>query len=179
MPNNNLSKYNFNLGDTTANKHENIDRITTFSGLTWVNKNYNSDFGGQWCFVDSFKIDDNKYAMQRITSAQTNTVLATRYCNNGVWSNWDVGVTKSDFRCGESIISANTGVTNVTFPQPFDDIPVVIATAKGISKNVMLIVKVDNISKNGFTVTAVTIENGSEASPSYAVTVEWIAMRKS
>lgn len=111
--NNNLSKYNFNLGDTTANNHEKIDRTATFSGLTWVNNNYNSDFGGQWCFVDSFKIDDNKNAMQRITSAQTNTVLATRYCNNGVWSNWDVGVTKSDWgdikQSYPSVISLKSG----------------------------------------------------------------------
>lgn len=95
--NNNLSKYNFNLGDTTANNHKNIDRIATFSGGTWINKNYNADFGGQWCFVDSFLIDDNgPYAIQRIMSAQTNTVLATRYCEKNVWGDWNIGVTKSD-----------------------------------------------------------------------------------
>ena len=95
--NNNLSKYNFNLGDTTANNHKNIDRIATFSGGTWINKNYNADFGGQWCFVDSFLIDDNgPYAIQRIMSAQTNTVLATRYCEKNVWGDWNIGVKKSD-----------------------------------------------------------------------------------
>ena len=173
-----MSQYNFNLGNTTADNHEKIDRIATFSGFTWVNENYNSNFGGQWCFVDSFLIA-NGAALQRITSAQTSTILATRYCNNGVWGNWNVGVTKSDFICGESIISANTGATKVTFPQAFNNIPVVVAVAKGISKNVMLMAKVDNISKSGFTVTVVTFENGSTTSPSYDVTVEWIAMRKS
>lgn len=93
--NNNLSQYNFNLGNTTADSHEKIDRIATFSGFTWVNKNYNSNFGGQWCFVDSFLVSTGA-ALQRITSAQTSTILATRFCNNGVWGNWDVGVTKSD-----------------------------------------------------------------------------------
>ena len=94
--NNNLSKYNFNLGDTTANNHKNIDRIATFSGGTWINKDYNADFGGQWCFVDSFLIDGNGAAIQRIMSAQTNTVLATRYCEKNVWGGWNIGVTKSD-----------------------------------------------------------------------------------
>lgn len=93
---NNLSKYNFNLGDTTANNHKNIDRIATFSGGAWISKDYNADFGGQWCFVDSFLIDGNGAAMQRIMSAQTNTVLATRYCEKNVWGDWNIGVTKSD-----------------------------------------------------------------------------------
>ena len=101
-PNNNLSKYNFNLGNTTANNHKNIDRIATFSGGTWVSKDYNADFGGQWCLVDSFLINDNG-AMQRIMSTQTNTVLATRYCEKNVWGDWDIGVTKSDL--------ANTDIT--------------------------------------------------------------------
>lgn len=90
-----MSKYNFNLGNTTANNHKNIDRIATFSGGTWVSKDYNADFGGQWCLVDSFLINDNG-AMQRIMSTQTNTVLATRYCEKNVWGDWDIGVTKSD-----------------------------------------------------------------------------------
>nr|DAH66525.1 MAG TPA: hypothetical protein [Caudoviricetes sp.] len=94
--NNNLGKYNFNLGNTTANNHKNIDRIATFSGGTWINKDYNADFGGQWCFVDSFLIDGNGAAMQRIMSAQTNTVLATRYCEKNVWGDWNISVTKSD-----------------------------------------------------------------------------------
>lgn len=95
ISNKNLSKYNFNLGNTTANNHKNIDRIATFSGGTWVSKDYNADFGGQWCLVDSFLINDNG-AMQRIMSTQTNTVLATRYCEKNVWGDWDIGVTKSD-----------------------------------------------------------------------------------
>lgn len=96
--NNNLSKYSFNLGDTTATDHKKIDRIETFSGGTWVNKNYNADFGGQWCFIDSFVVDtaDNGYAMQRITATDGKTVLATRFCNKGTWGNWDIGATKSD-----------------------------------------------------------------------------------
>lgn len=108
-----MSKYNFNLGDTTANNHKNIDRIATFSGGTWVNKNYNADFGGQWCFVDSFLINDNgPYAMQRIMSAQTNTVLATRYCEKNVWGGWNIGVTKSDL-IGRSIyVAKNSGTQN-------------------------------------------------------------------
>lgn len=112
--NNNLSKYNLNLGDTTAANHANIDRIASFSGFTWVNSDYNSDFGDQWCFVDSFLVDkDGKYAAQRITSAQTSTILATRYCTKGTWGNWDVGVTKSDLDplfapCGELTTSADS-----------------------------------------------------------------------
>ena len=102
--NNNLSKYNFNLGNTTANNHKNIDRIATFSGGTWINKDYNADFGGQWCFVDSFLIDGNGAAIQRIMSAQTNTVLATRYCEKNVWGDWDIGVTKSDLTALTDII---------------------------------------------------------------------------
>lgn len=101
--NNNLSKYNFNLGNTTANNHKNIDRIATFSGGTWVSKDYNADFGGQWCLVDSFLINDNG-AMQRIISTQTNTVLATRYCEKNVWGDWDIGVTKSDLTALTDII---------------------------------------------------------------------------
>lgn len=93
-----MSKYSFNLGDTTATDHKKIDRIETFSGGTWINKNYNADFGGQWCFIDSFVVDtaNNGYAMQRIMSAQKNTVLATRYCEKNVWGDWNIGVTKSD-----------------------------------------------------------------------------------
>ena len=91
-----MSNYNFNLGDTTIDNHEMIDRIATFSGGTWINKNYNANFGGQWCFIDSFKINDSGYAIQRITAANGKTILATRYCNNGVWGDWDIGVTKSD-----------------------------------------------------------------------------------
>lgn len=91
-----MNKYNFNLGDTTATDHKNIDRIATFSGGAWISKDYNADFGGQWCFVDSFLIDGNGAAMQRIMSAQTNTVLATRYCEKNAWGDWNIGVTKSD-----------------------------------------------------------------------------------
>lgn len=90
-----MSQYSFNLGDTTADNHKKIDRIATFSGFTWVNKNYNSKFGGQWCFVDSFLIAEGA-AMQRITSAQTSTILATRYGEKSVWGDWDTGVAKSD-----------------------------------------------------------------------------------
>lgn len=103
--NNNLSKYNFNLGDTTANNHKNIDRIATFSGGAWISKDYNADFGGQWCFVDSFLIDGNGAAMQRIMSAQTNTVLATRYCEKNVWGDWNIGVTKSDLKGLDATLS--------------------------------------------------------------------------
>jgi hypothetical protein len=116
--NNNLSKYNFNLGDTTANNHKNIDRIATFSGGTWINKNYNADFGGQWCFVDSFLIDDNgPYAIQRIMSAQTNTVLATRYCEKNVWGDWNIGVTKSDLvtRTAIALTAANSYSFNADY----------------------------------------------------------------
>ena len=133
--------------------------IPAYSRFSFMNTGNSSDGA-------LFAIDSNGYSY-------------TAYRTSGVWNKCFATATKSDFRCGESIISANTGAANVTFPQAFDDIPVVIATVKGVSKYVMLIVKVDNISKNGFTVTAVTLENGSEASPSYAVTVEWIAMRKS
>ena len=115
--NNNLSKYNFNLGDTTANNHKNIDRIATFSGGTWINKDYNADFGGQWCFVDSFLIDGNGAAIQRIMSAQTNTVLATRYCEKNVWGDWNIGVTKSDLvtRTAIALTAANSYSFNADY----------------------------------------------------------------
>ena len=114
--NNNLSKYNFNLGNTTANNHKNIDRIATFSGGTWVSKDYNADFGGQWCLVDSFLINDNG-AMQRIMSTQTNTVLATRYCEKNVWGDWDIGVTKSDLvtRTAIALTAANSYSFNADY----------------------------------------------------------------
>lgn len=106
-----MSKYNFNLGNTTANNHKNIDRIATFSGGTWVSKDYNADFGGQWCLVDSFLINDNG-AMQRIMSTQTNTVLATRYCEKNVWGDWDIGVTKSDLVARSIYVAKNSGTQN-------------------------------------------------------------------
>ena len=114
--NNNLSKYNFNLGNTTANNHKNIDRIATFSGGTWVSKDYNADFGGQWCLVDSFLINDNG-AMQRIMSTQTNTVLKTRYCEKNVWGDWDIGVTKSDLvtRTAIALTAANSYSFNADY----------------------------------------------------------------
>ena len=99
-------------------------------------------------------------------------------------SNWktdviEPGAKKSDYKCGEATINANTGTTNVTFPQAFNDPPVVVAVARGISKTVMHSVKVDNISKSGFAITAVMLAaNGSIESPSFDVSVEWIAMRK-
>lgn len=101
------------------------------------------------------------------------------YTSGTKWGNPIFLATKSDFICGESIISANTGSTNVTFPQAFNNIPVVVAVAKGASKYVMLVVKVEGISKSGFMVTAVTFENGSTTPPPYDITIEWIAMRKS
>ena len=154
-----------------------LDQITTTgfyfgSNITEVTPYIKSH---KWCLINAFVSGNSA----NIFVVAGDAMALSIYRNgDGVYSYYPIA-TKSDFRCGESIISANTGVTNVTFPQPFDNIPVVIATVKGASKYVMLIAKVDNISKNGFTVTAVTLENGSEASPSYAVTVEWIAMRKS
>lgn len=96
--NNNLSKKLFvNIGDTSNANHSKIDRIADFYGLTWVNYEYNSTFGGQWCFIDSTIIDNSgPYAMQRIMSCENAAVLATRYCTKGTWGAWNVGVTKSD-----------------------------------------------------------------------------------
>ena len=100
------------------------------------------------------------------------------YVSEGTDYGWSEYAQKSDFMCGESIIPMNAGSTNVTFPQAFGDIPVVVAVARGSSKNVLHSVKVENISKSGFMVTAVMLDNGSATSPSYDLTVEWIAMRK-
>lgn len=96
--NNNLSKKLFvKIGDTSNGNHSQIDQIADFYGITWVNSNYNSTFGGQWCFIDSTIIDNSgPYAMQRIMSCENATVLATRYCTKGTWGAWNVGVTKSD-----------------------------------------------------------------------------------
>ena len=96
--NNNLSKKLFvKLGDTSNANHSKIDQIADFYGITWVNSNYNSTFGGQWCFVDSSIVDTSgPYAMQRIMSCENAAILATRYCTKGTWGAWNVGVTKSD-----------------------------------------------------------------------------------
>ena len=142
--NNNLSKYNFNLGNTTANNHKNIDRIATFSGGTWVSKDYNADFGGQWCLVDSFLINDNG-AMQRIISTQTNTVLATRYCEKNVWGDWDIGVTKSDLTALTDIIltPANSYSFSADFTYGYKragwvEIQFSLASAFDLNKNLIL-----------------------------------------
>ena len=85
------------IGDTSNGNHSQIDQIADFYGITWVNSNYNSTFGGQWCFIDSTIIDNSgPYAMQRIMSCENAAVLATRYCTKGTWGAWNVGVTKSD-----------------------------------------------------------------------------------
>lgn len=96
--NNNLSKKLFvKIGDTSNGNHSQIDQIADFYGITWVNSNYNSTFGGQWCFIDSTIIDNSgPYAIQRIMSCENAAILATRYCTKGTWGAWNVGVTKSD-----------------------------------------------------------------------------------
>lgn len=98
--NNNLSKKLFvKIGDTANGNHSQIDQIADFYGITWVNSNYNSTFGGQWCFIDSTIIDNSgPYAMQRIMSCENAAVLATRYCTKGTWGAWNVGVTKSEIK---------------------------------------------------------------------------------
>ena len=96
--NSNLSKKLFvNIGDTSANKHSKIDQIADFYGATWVKNDYNSTFGGGWCFIDSTVVDPyGPYAVQRIMSCENAAILATRYCTKGTWGAWNVGVTKSD-----------------------------------------------------------------------------------
>ena len=96
--NNNLSKKLFvKISDTSNGNHSQIDQIADFYGITWVNSNYNSTFGGQWCFIDSTIIDNlGPYAIQRIMSCENAAILATRYCTKGTWGAWNVGVTKSD-----------------------------------------------------------------------------------
>ena len=98
--NNNLSKKLFvKIGDTSNGNHSQIDQIADFYGITWVNSNYNSTFGGQWCFIDSTIIDNSgPYAMQRIMSCENAAVLATRYCTKGTWGARNVGVTKSEIK---------------------------------------------------------------------------------
>ena len=98
--NNNLSKKLFvKIGDTSNGNHSQIDQIADFYGITWVNSNYNSTFGGQWCFIDSTIVDNSgPYAMQRIMSCENAAVLATRYCTKGTWGAWNVGVTKSEIK---------------------------------------------------------------------------------
>ena len=110
--NNNLSKKLFvKIGDTSNGNHSQIDQIADFYGITWVNSNYNSTFGGQWCFVDSTIIDNSgPYAMQRIMSCENAAILATRYCTKGTWGAWNVGVTKSDL---SNRASYNSWVTDL------------------------------------------------------------------
>lgn len=107
--NNNLSKKLFvKIGDTSNGNHSQIDQIADFYGITWVNSNYNSTFGGQWCFIDSTIIDNSgPYAMQRIMSCENAAVLATRYCEKNVWGDWNIGVTKSDLSDRAKKLSAN------------------------------------------------------------------------
>lgn len=87
-------------------------------------------------------------------------------------------VVKDDLACGTTTIKAGSGTLDITFPKAFDDVPVVVATIQGLSKDVFIAAKVYNISKSKFTVTVVLFDNGSIVSPSYETTVEWIAMRK-
>ena len=62
--------------------------MKTFRAITWVEYNYSNAFGGEWCLVESVVVDQNGYAMQKITSCQSKTVIATRYCNKGIWDKW-------------------------------------------------------------------------------------------
>lgn len=85
------------ISDTSNANHSEIDRIADFYGITWVNSNYNSSFGGQWCFIDSTIVDTSgPYAMQKITPVENKAMIATRYCTKGTWGAWNIGVTKSD-----------------------------------------------------------------------------------
>lgn len=117
--NNNLSKKLFvNIGDTSNANHSKIDRIADFYGITWVNPNYNSTFGGQWCFIDSTIVDNSgPYAMQRIMSCENAAILATRYCTKGTWGAWNVGVTKSDLvtRTAIALTAANSYSFNAEY----------------------------------------------------------------
>ena len=119
--NNNLSKKLFvKIGDTSNGNHSQIDQIADFYGVTWVNSNYNSTFGGQWCFIDSTIVDNSgPYAMQRITSCENAAVLATRYCTKGTWGAWNVGVTKSDL-FGELCTNPNTLTAFVAMVNGYD-----------------------------------------------------------
>ena len=107
--NNNLSKKLFvKICDTSNGNHSQIDQIADFYGITWVNSNYNSTFGGQWCFIDSTIIDNSgPYAMQRVMSCENAAVFATRYCTKGTWGAWNVGVTNSDLSDRAKKLSAN------------------------------------------------------------------------
>lgn len=104
--NNNLSKKLFvNIGDTSNANHSKIDQIADFYGATWVKNDYNSTFGGRWCFIDSTVVDPyGPYAVQRIMSCENAAILATRYCTKGTWGAWNVGVTKSDLTALTDII---------------------------------------------------------------------------
>ena len=110
--NNNLSKKLFvNIGDTSNANHSKIDQIADFYGATWVKNDYNSTFGGRWCFIDSTVVNPyGPYAVQRIMSCENAAILATRYCTKGTWGAWNVGVTKSDL-VGRTIYVAGNGRT--------------------------------------------------------------------
>ena len=128
----------------------------------------------KWCLINAY-VSGNSASI--FVTAGDAMALSIYRNGDGIYSYYPIA-TKSDFMCGESIVPMNAGSTNVTFPQAFCDIPVVVAVARGSSKNVLYSVKVENISKSGFMVTAAMLDNGSATSPSYDVTVEWIAMRK-
>lgn len=145
--NNNLSKKLFvNIGDTSNANHSKIDRIADFYGITWVNPNYNSTFGGQWCFIDSTIVDNSgPYAMQRIMSCENAAILATRYCTKGTWGAWNVGVTKSDLTALTDIIltPANSYSFSADFTYGYKragwvEIQFSLASAFDLNKNLIL-----------------------------------------
>lgn len=104
---------------------------------------------------------------------------ASRSSNNGAWTNWVATATKDDYTCGTATIKANSGAVDISFPREFSDIPIVVTTVQGLSKDVLLTSKVYNINKDKFTVTVVLLNNEAVVSPSYDVTIDWIAMKKS
>lgn len=65
--------------------------------------------------------------------------------------------------------AVNKKSVTITFDEPFDSTPVVVATAESASPDVMLNLTVSSISTTGFTVTGIR-------SNTVDTTVQWMAM---
>lgn len=126
--------------------------------------------------------DTSSYGTQILRHTRDSTINIYFRAKRGSvnnWSEWISLVTKDDYACGTATIKADSGTADISFPREFSDIPIVVTTVQGLSKDVLLTSKVYNINKAKFTVTVVLLNNGATVSPPYDITIDWIAMKKS
>ena len=122
-------------------------------------------------------LSDSWISLNVVPYASSKIYTNTKY--NNTWVGWTESSTKDDYACGVATIKADSGTVDISFPREFSDIPIVVTTVQGLSKDVLLASKVYNINKAKFTVTVVLLNNGAVVSPPYDVTIDWIAMKKS